>query len=503
MNRFLGVPYAEPPIGKNRLRSPQPLRPWNGTRSATRLAPAAPQRLVGMQTWLNDPVGSFDEDCLYLNIWTPADTSGSPVLVWFHGGATRSGHGGAAALNGEYLARRHGLMVVTVNYRLGALGGLAHRKLIDDTTGTCTNWGMQDKIASLRWVKACASAFGGDSDNMTIAGQSSGGTNAILIAQNPDYRDLFSRVIAQSPPLFQSPMFAEFEDAAEYTEAVAEKLGCSVEGLRDLDGRVLVEHEIEFLLNSDFSRRFGRPRTAPIREGRLVRNWPYTGHLADVPLLIGSTRGEARFWYDLKLPDGKLLTSMTAPATTEQLSIEISRLIKLYYPFPNAPTADAVITVYNNSTPTEASPQELWFEIYTDLVFRAPIIHYATRHANRSQPTFLYEFSWPLAAPAEGSPHAVDVPFVFGTTSHPHLARKLGHGPEATALCEQVMDMWASFIKTGSPISAGTVWRPFTDEERGIMTFGEERHLGRYRPMGRQKQLQIWPAFGSATSSST
>lgn len=141
-------------------------------------------------------------------------------------------------------------------------------------------------------------------------------------------------------------MFAEIDDAAEYTEALAEKLETTVEGLRDLDGRVLVEREIEFLQNSDFSRRFGRPRTAPIRDGELVRDWPYAGRLADVPLLIGSTRGESRFWYDLKLPDGKVLTSMAPPASYEQLSVEVSRLIKLYYSFSNAPTADAVTTVY-------------------------------------------------------------------------------------------------------------------------------------------------------------
>jgi para-nitrobenzyl esterase len=489
---FLGIPYARPPIGEHRLRSPQELPTWSGVRPATELAPAAPQRLAGMQTWLNDPIQRYDEDCLYLNVWAPQNASACPVLVWFHGGATRSGHGGAAAISGEYLAKRHRLMIVTVNYRLGPLGGLCHPKLTDETTSTCTNWGMQDKIAALRWVKRCASAFGGDPDNVTIAGQSSGGTNAILIAQNPDCRGLFSRVIAQSPPLFRPPMFAELRDGAEYTEAIAEKLSTTVEGLRDLDGKTLVERELEFLLDSDFSHRFGRPRTAPIRDGKLVRDWPYDGRIADVPLLLGWTRDEAKFWYDLRLPDGKALTSMKAPDTDEKLQTEVARLIKLYYAFPHAPQPEQVIDAYRGQA--RRMPAEVWFDIYTDVLFRAPIVDYAARHADRGQSAFLYEFSWPLA-PAGGTPHAADVPFVFGTVSHPYLAEKIGADAQASAVSEQMMGLWANFIHTGSPGGGSELWQPFSGQRRSIMTFGEQRQLGRYGTMGRQDLLRVWPAF--------
>ena len=123
---------------------------------------------------------------------------------------------------GASLARRGNVVVVTVNYRLGALGGLAHPDLVDPATGTCANWGLQDKIAALRWIQECAQAFGGDARNVTIAGQSSGAMNVALMAQNADLDGLFHRAIMQSPPLFQPPMFAELAEAAEYTEALAE-----------------------------------------------------------------------------------------------------------------------------------------------------------------------------------------------------------------------------------------------------------------------------------------
>ena len=130
---FLGLPYAEPPVGRLRLRSPRPIQPWGGTRNTLVAAPASLQTLMGNQVWMNEPIPDQSEDCLYLNVWTPNVNGQLPVLIWLHGGQTRNGHGGAPGINGLALARR-GIVVVTINYRLGALGGLAHptRSLDDD-----------------------------------------------------------------------------------------------------------------------------------------------------------------------------------------------------------------------------------------------------------------------------------------------------------------------------------------------------------------------------------
>ncbi|MDH4986673.1 carboxylesterase family protein [Aminobacter anthyllidis] len=495
VDHFLGIPYAAAPVGAFRLRSPRPAPNWTGMRPADHVGAAAPQHLAGSQTWLNEPIARMDEDCLTLNVWAPADAVEAPVLVWFHGGATRNGHGGAAACDGFRLAREHGIVVVTVNYRLGPLGGLAHPDLADPETGTCANWGLQDKIASLRWVRESISAFGGDRCKVTIAGQSSGAANVVLIAQNPDCRSLFRAVIAQSPPLFQPPMFVGLDTAAEYTEAVAASLGTSVAGLRDLDGTDLVRREAALLRDADFARRFPRPRTAPTLDGALVHAWPHDGVLADVPLLIGFTRDEARFWYDLALPDGTRLSALSPPGAGAPVDAALARRIALHYPFEPAPSPAAILADYRAAMP-KAGSDALWLAIYSDLVFRAPILRCAARHARRGPPVFLYDFAWPLAVTG-GTPHAACVPFVFGTHRHLHLAAKIGAN-DADGLSGVMMAAWAAFVRDGTPATPTLDWPALNPglpaDTSAAMTMDGNGML--FGPLYGAARLASWPAIG-------
>ncbi|GAA2837689.1 carboxylesterase family protein [Aminobacter aminovorans] len=467
---------------------------WTGIRPADRIGPAAPQHLAGSQTWLNEPIARMEEDCLTLNVWAPAEARDLPALVWFHGGATRNGHGGAAACDGFRLACEHGIVVVTVNYRLGPLGGLAHPDLTDPETGTCANWGMQDKIASLRWLRDSIAAFGGDPGKVTIAGQSSGAANVVLIAQNPDCRGLFRGVIAQSPPLFQPPMFVGLDDAAEYTEAVAAALGTSVAGLRELDGADLVRREAALLRDPDFARQFPRPRTAPTLDGSLVHAWPHDGVMADVPLLIGFTRDEARFWYDLALPDGVELSVLAPPEAGAPFEAALTRLITLHYPFEPAPSPAAILASYNEAMP-DACSDAVWLSIYSDLVFRAPILRCATRHARRGAPAFLYDFAWPLAVTG-GTPHAACVPFVFGSHRHPHLASKIG-ADAAEATVTAMMAAWAAFARDGRPSTPTMDWPRFNPElppgAAKAMRIGRDGML--FGPLHGAIRLASWPAM--------
>lgn len=463
-------------------------------RDASEPGNASLQKLGGNQTWLYEPLPPTSEDCLHLNVWTPDLGGRSPILVWFHGGATRNGHGAAGAFHGANLARRGNVVVVTVNYRLGALGGLAHPDLVDPATGTCANWGLQDKIAALRWVQDCAQAFGGDAGNVTIAGQSSGAMNVALMAQNADLDSLFHRTIMQSRPLFQPPMFAELAETAEYTEALAESIGVPVTGLAALEGTALFQAEGAFSKSKDILTRMGRPRTSPVRDGMLVREWPYRGAAAPLPMLIGWNRDEARFWHDLKDAEGTVISPTHAPVTEEALVEQVGKLIRLYYPFAAPPQTGDVIAAYADpSGPLDVDA--VWNDIYTDLVFRAPIVHYATKHAASGAPTFAYEFGYPLPKPGKGTPHAADVPFVFGTTAHPHLAGKVGRGEEVAALSGCMMDKWASFMRSSDPsTTAGGRWRPLQPSEPTVMLLHSADDIG-MAPLPRAEQLRCWPAF--------
>ncbi|MCX8571738.1 carboxylesterase/lipase family protein [Aminobacter sp. MET-1] len=492
VGRFLGIPYAAAPVGELRLRSPRPHPGWRGIRAADRIGAAPPQLLSDSQTWLNEPIQRMDEDCLTLNVWAPENARRAPVMVWFHGGATRNGHGGAAACNGSRLAREHDIVVVTANYRLGPLGGLAHPDLTDPETGLNANWGMQDKIAALRWVRDNIEAFGGDPARVTMAGQSSGAANAVLMAQNPACRCLFRGVIAQSPPLFRPPMFVGLEEAAEYTEAVAAALGTDAGGLRALDGMDIVKREAALLRDGGFAGRFPRPRTAPTLDGQLVLAWPHDGQPADVPLLTGFTRDEAKFWYDLALPDGTSLSPLAPPADEAALGAAIARLLPLHYAFEDALSPEMVDEAYREAMPgTDATVR--WLAIYGDLVFRAPILRLAQRHAGCGQPAFLYDLAWPLAKTG-GTPHAACVPFVFGMHGHPHLSGKIGAGAEADALSTAMMAAWAAFVSDGTPSAHLHDWRPLDPEaaEATVMTFGEQRRVSRFGALEGGARLGLW-----------
>ncbi len=490
VTRFMGIPYAQAPVGKLRLRSPRPPEPWTGVRDGTRAGAASLQTLGGNQVWMNEPIALQSEDCLFLNVWTPDVRACLPVLVWLHGGQTRNGHGGAPGINGMALAKQQAMVVVTINYRLGALGGLAHPDLTDETTGYCANWGMQDKLAALQWVHDCIAAFGGDPQNVTLGGQSSGGANAAIMAQNGLGHGQYQKVIAQSPPLFRPPMFVELEQAAQYTELLAEKAGVSVAQLRDVDGVELQRIEHAFAYSPELTAKMGRPRTAPVRDGKLMKHWNYDAAPAQVSVLTGWTRDEANFWFDLHDGDGRVISPLKPPQTPAELEKRVTGLMGMHYAFANKPDAATVISAYGSDREVGA----VWSEIYTDLVFRAPVLQFAGKQARTGAPTYVYEFAYPLPAPGRGSPHAMDVPFVFGTAGHEHFSCKIGTDPQVEAVSQSMMAHWGAFVRTGNPeVSGKTAWPPFDPQAPQVMQFepAKTSPAAPRRPQG----LACWPAY--------
>ncbi|WP_234266248.1 carboxylesterase/lipase family protein [Hydrogenophaga sp. NFH-34] len=487
IHRFLGVPYARPPVGPLRLRSPQPPLPWTGIRPAHDAGAASLQTLAGQQQWLNAPIEHLSEDCLFLNVWTPSLTGRHPVMVWIHGGQTRNGHGASPASDGQALAAL-GVVVVTINYRLGALGGLAHPGLEDPATGFCANWGLQDKLAALAWVAEHIGAFGGDPGRVTLAGQSSGAANAVMLAQNSLASGHFHALIAQSPPLFRPPMFAELADAAAYTEALARRLGVAVPALRQVAGSVLQTEEQALARTLTAEGR--RPHTAPVRDGRLLRHWPFDAPAIGVPLLAGWTRHEADFWFHLQDGQGHSLAPLREPDDAAELAPRVQRLMAQHYAFTPAPDTAAVLDAY---TASGGVPQR-WRDLYTDLVFRAPILQLINRQAAHGQPAWAYEFAYPLPGDRPSTPHAADVPFVFGTHRHPHLAPKIGATGAADALSATVIRAWADFVHHGAPGPVnGTAWPRFTAAQPLAMVL-EPAHPGP-AALSRPAGLACWPAY--------
>ncbi len=489
VQRFLGIPYAAPPVGPLRLRGPRPAVPWSGLRDGSVPAPASLQTLGGNQVWMNEPIARQAEDCLTLNVWTPDLNGSAPVLFWLHGGQTRNGHGAAPGIDGAALARR-GLVVVTINYRLGGLGGLAHPDLLDDETGTCANWGLQDKLAALAWVQRCIAGFGGDPARVTLAGQSSGGANAVMMAQHGLGQGQYARVIAQSPPLFRPPMFVDLDAAAEYTEAFASSLGTDVSGLRQLDGVALQKAEHAFAYSPALVARMGRPRTAPVRDGRLLRQWAYDAPAPAVPLLAGWTRSESDFWFGLRDGQGCVISPQQAPQNDAELHKRTAGLIGLHYAFDGAPAAAAVVAAYQAS----GGPAQIWRDLYTDLVFRAPMLHLLGRSANAGTPAWAYEFAHPIASAGGGTPHATDVPFVFGTHRHPHFDGKIGNEASAAATSAAMMAAWVAFVRDGAPAVEGRTWPRFERDRPQLLAFQDAGATAVTAP-DRSPGLACWPAY--------
>ncbi|HEY5302236.1 MAG TPA: carboxylesterase family protein [Acetobacteraceae bacterium] len=466
VHAFLGIPYAAPPVGALRYRSPRAASAWNGVRDAVVPGPASIQTLSGASAWLYDSAEPQGEDCLYLNVWTPAPEGRRPVMVWLHGGGWRTGHGAVGATDGTALARRGDVVVVTLNYRLGVLGWLAHPDLRDTDTGTYANWGLQDQIAALRWVRANIAAFGGDPANVTLFGESAGGSSVASILHDPANAGLAHKAIIESGSLHGAPVFPEPDIAAAYAEALAERLSTRVVGLRDVPARLLYETEL-VLSRERATPRFGRAPVLPVRDAMVLRDWPRDGALPPVPLLIGTNRDEAAFWFDLVNPDGSPVPGFDPPEDEAAMLAMIGDAMALYRSDSRA-TPDAVAAAYRGG-----DVKSTWLAIYTDIVFRLRALECAERHAASGHPTFLYEFAHPLAPPARGTPHTAEIPFVFATFATAFFADKVGHDEIAASVSNLMLEAWARFAWTGVPgAEASGEWVRLRSDRRAVNVIG-------------------------------
>ena len=392
---FRGLPYAQPPVGRLRWRPPVELRPWTGTRDGTRFGPVCVQPGGRPGSIYYEPLPAMSEDCLTLNVWAPADARNAPVFVWIHGGSLVSGSGRQPMYDGAAMARR-GILVVSINYRLGILGYLSHPGLsAESRQGVSGNYGLLDQIAALRWINRNIAAFGGNPGNVTIAGESAGALSVMYLMAAPEARGLFARAVMQSAYMVSAPELRSSRyggPSAEQTGAwLMEQLGApDLASLRASGAEALVA---------------GAARTGYFPfltvDGRTVPDQLVTifdqGRQARVPVIAGFNSGEIRSLRFLAPPPPADAATYEA-AIRERYGDLAGEYLRLY------PAGDLAETVL-------LPPRDALYGWTAERLARS--------QTAAGAPGYYYYFdhSYP-AADALGlrAFHAAEIPYVFGTT---------------------------------------------------------------------------------------
>lgn len=452
---FKAIPFAAPPVGELRWREPQPVKPWRGVRRAGAFGPACMQSGVSMP---GETPPMVSEDCLYLNIWSPVPKARVhlPVMVWIYGGGFTNGSASMPLYRGDRLAQK-GIVVVTFGYRLGPFGFLAHPELTAESAHhTSGNYGFLDQIAALRWVKRNIAAFGGDPEQVTIAGQSAGAASVSILMASPLAAGLFERAIAQSGGVFEPLQLApnyQLANAEREGQGYATSLGVkSLSALRALPANKLLEGKA-----ADISH--------PVIDTYVLPWSPYeafvSGRVRDVPVLLGSNADEARSL----IPDLDSVRASTFEAD----------ITKRWGALP-----PQLLSAYPHATDDQAREARLAFE--RDLRFGWDIWAWA-RLAAASANSHVYYYHFTRKPPFPdgsvyggwGASHFAELWYAFN-----HLNQEpWAWSPADIKLADSISSYWVNFVKTGDPNSKGLPnWPRFTTADEKVLYLDDPVSVG-------------------------
>lgn len=439
---FKGLPYAQPPVGQARWKPPQPAAAWTETRLATDFGPACIQPPSAGVSVYTQELGATSEDCLTLNVWSPENASKAPVIVWIHGGALVTGSSKEKLYDGANLAQR-GTVVVSINYRLGVLGYLAHPQLsAESADGVSGNYGLLDQIEALRWVQKNISAFGGDPANVTIAGESAGGLSVMYLMASPPARGLFAKAIAQSAYMISTQELKQQRYGSLAAETIGTMVGAKakatdIAALRGIDAQTIT-NTAAMAGFVPFGTVDGKYLTT-----QLVDTFD-KGEQAHVPLLAGFNSGEIRS-----------LTVLAPP--TPATGADYERTIREKY----LDLADAYLQLYPAKNLKESIYANARDALYGWTAER--LVH---KQAALGVPSYLYLFDHGYPAMDEANMHAFhasELPYMFGTMKRtPPYWPKIPTNADEQALSNAMIDYWTSFAKTGTPVAANApIWPTF------------------------------------------
>lgn len=443
---FKGIRYAEPPVGDYRWQPPRPIHAWSGTIDAVHFGPGCPQQALFSRNKAQH--ASMNEDCLRLNIWRPAASMALqkyPVMVWIHGGGFVSGTSSPARYNGKAFARS-GVILVSIDYRVGRLGFFAHPALEDDPLRG--NYGLMDQIEALRWIGRHIDAFGGDANNITLFGESAGAMSIVSLLTSRAAKGLFHKAIIQSGGGRHNLVPGnDWASAVMRTHALARQLGVSanspvseLEALRETP----VEQVVEGLTMSNLHERPGY--CAPMIDGVLIEDEPQTlfskGNFHRIPIIIGTNSADLGF-----APPVSTLEEVLSPFQHDHALYERAR------------------TEFAHQPPSFAAQQ-----LACDMLMTEPARFVAQRAYQYRSPAWLYRFDYvpfALSDGLSGAPHGGEIEFVFDTLDTLRAA--------VTAQDQCVADLihryWVNFAHYGHPAKNGDVpdWSPYSAQENNVL----------------------------------